>query len=248
MNLGFSLTTNNPVLRGGEGKMIDPITLLQTQRSITTSDSTDRTNKDKTASTLQTLLPSVKSQGVQDSVALNFNIHGDLEELKNSVATVFDQVKQQLEKYYSLDKNQDGVDESEYVPPENASAQDLLDYVSPENTAKRILGFTTGFFSAYQSNHKDASAEDNVNGFTTLIGDAIKKGFKDAENILGSYDELGQIGDNIKKTYDLVMKGLEDFRLKNLNDLGLMPGEPEDPLEESAQTSTEINTELDVTG
>lgn len=228
--------------------MIDPITLLQTQRSITTSSETDRTKKDKAASTLQTLLPGVKSQGVQDSVSLNINIHGDLEELKQSIAVVNDQIKQQIAKYYGWGEGQAGMKASDYMPPEDASSQEWLDYVSPENTAKRILNFTTGFFSAYQANHPKDSAEDSINGFTTLIGKAIDKGFKEAEKILGSFDELGEIGDNIKKTYDLVMKGLEDFRLTYLNDLGLMPGEPETPLEEAVDESTNSNTEFDVTG
>lgn len=220
--------------------MVDPISLLQTQRLTTTSsDSTDKTKKEKAASSLQSLLTNTQSQKTQDIVNLTFNINGDLDALKQSVDTVYDQIKQQLEEYYGLSGQEP--DESLSQLPENASAQDILDYVSPENTAKRIVTFTTGFFSAYLNNHTDTSNDDNVNNFTSMMSDAIDKGFDEAEKILGSFDELGEIGENIKKTYELVRQGLEDFRQRNLTDQSETTAETKESGDETP-TNTENTT------
>lgn len=111
--------------------MVDPISLLQTQRLMaTSSDSTDKTKKEKSGSSLQTLFSNTQSQKIQDVVNFSFNLTGDLDTLKQSVDTVYDQIKQQLEEYYGLSGQEP--DESLSQLPENASAQQILDYVSPK--------------------------------------------------------------------------------------------------------------------
>lgn len=230
--------------------MIDPINSLPLQRPTTTnSDSTDRSRKGKGIS-IDSTSSDARLQSVKDSVSFSFNLRGDLTALRDAVATVFEQVKQQLQTVYGMRGGDPEADPSKYLPPENASAQELADFFSPENTANRILKFTTGFFNLYKANHTNSSEEENINKFSTLIGDAIKKGFKEAEKILGSYDELGQIGENIKRTYSLVMKELEDFRLTHLNDLGLTSKEPETPIEKEVEETLKPDTEtnLDLVG
>jgi len=220
--------------------MVDPISLLQTQRLTTnSSDSANRAKKEKTDTPLQSLLANTQNQKIQDIVNFTFNVNGDLDTLKQSVDTVYDQIKQQLEKYYGMTGTEP--DESLSQLPENASAQQILDYVSPENTAKRIDTFTTGFFSAYLDNHTDTSKDDNVNNFVSMMNDAIQKGFDQAEGILGSFDKLGEIGENIKKTFELVQKGMEDFRQRNLSEQTAPADNAEEP-EEETTTTTETTT------
>jgi len=168
---------------------------------------------------VQNPVPAAKASQ-SDAVDLSFNLNGDPQALKDAVNTVYNQVKSQLEKYYGLTPSNatDAVGSTDYLPPENASTQDLLDFFSPENTSNRIVGFATGFFGAYLQNHADASRQDKVNGFSDLIGGAVQQGFKEAGKILGNFDKLGEIGANIKKTYNLVMKGIEEFRQQFLSE------------------------------
>ena len=86
---------------------------------------------------------------------------------------------------------------------------------SPEATAKRIVDFATGFIGAYAKNHANQDDKGRLEGFMSLIGGAIDKGFSDARDILkGIADISGPVSDNIDKTYDLTQKGLDDFYKK----------------------------------
>ncbi len=210
--------------------MIDPVGSIPLSR-LTTSPKVSSINTKKESEKVNQSSPSkeILTKSKSDLVSLSFNLNGDLESLRESVTVVFDQVKMQLQEYYGL-RGQEGEEEndlSEYLPPEDASAQELLDFFSPKNTANRILDFTTGFFDLYAQNHQDESGEDKINGFSTLIGDAIQKGFEEAEKILGDFEELGPIGEKIEETYQMVLKGLNEFRQEHLNDLELQPEKPE---------------------
>jgi len=89
---------------------------------------------------------------------------------------------------------------------------------SPEATAKRIVDFATGFLGVYARNHADQDEEGRLEGFMSLIRDAIDQGFADARDILkGIADISGPISDNIDKTYKLTQKGLDDFQKKQLD-------------------------------
>lgn len=89
---------------------------------------------------------------------------------------------------------------------------------SPEATAKRIVDFATGFLGVYAKNHEDEEETARLDGFMSLIGDAIDKGFADARDILnGIADISGPISDAIDKTYELTQKGLDDFYKKQLD-------------------------------
>ncbi|MFH1744478.1 MAG: DUF5610 domain-containing protein, partial [bacterium] len=78
----------------------------------------------------------------------------------------------------------------------------------------------TGFLGAYRLNHASEKENEQVNGFTSLIREAIKKGFDEAIGVLGGLEDLGSVATNIKKTYDLVMQGLDEFQQERLDLLG----------------------------
>lgn len=89
---------------------------------------------------------------------------------------------------------------------------------SPEATAKRIVDFATGFLGVYAENHADQDEGGRLEGFMSLIRDAIDQGFADARDILkGIADISGPISDAIDKTYELTQKGLDDFRQRQLD-------------------------------
>lgn len=89
---------------------------------------------------------------------------------------------------------------------------------SPEATAKRIVDFATGFLGVYAENHADQDEEGRLEGFMSLIRDAIDQGFADARDILkGIADISGPVSDAIDKTYELTQKGLDDFRQRQLD-------------------------------
>lgn len=91
---------------------------------------------------------------------------------------------------------------------------------SPEATAKRIVDFSTGFFSAFKGNNKDLKDQEQVDSFTTMIKEAVEKGFEDAGQILKGIGELSQeVQGGIDKTYSLVMKGIDDFAEKEKQSL-----------------------------
>lgn len=91
---------------------------------------------------------------------------------------------------------------------------------SPEATAKRIVDFSTGFFAAFKSNNKDLQGTDQVDSFTAMIKDAVKKGFEDAGQILSGIGQISAaVQSGIDKTRELVMKGLDDFANKEKQSL-----------------------------
>ncbi|HOT74718.1 MAG TPA: DUF5610 domain-containing protein [Candidatus Wallbacteria bacterium] len=86
------------------------------------------------------------------------------------------------------------------------------DEFSPENTAKRIGNFAMGFLGAFQTNHAGQAKNDSLDGFFNLAKDAIVKGFDQAKNILGDL-----YGETSEKTYDLVMKFMDDAKNRLLD-------------------------------
>ena len=83
---------------------------------------------------------------------------------------------------------------------------------SPDGTAGRIVSLSTAFFGAFQQQHPELEGDDALNQFMDTIKQGVEKGFKEARDILQGLDVLGgDIGANIDKTYELVMKGFDDF-------------------------------------
>lgn len=84
--------------------------------------------------------------------------------------------------------------------------------VSPEATADRIVSLSTAFFSSYQEQHPELSAEEALTAFVDVISGGIDQGFAEAREILDGLQVLeGDIASNIDKTYDLVQEGLSSF-------------------------------------
>lgn len=91
---------------------------------------------------------------------------------------------------------------------QNAMGQDN----SPEGTAGRIVSLSTAFFSAFQQQHSELEGDEALTRFLDTIKGGIEKGFKEARDILQGLQVLGgDVAANIDKTYELVMKGLDDF-------------------------------------
>ena len=107
---------------------------------------------------------------------------------------------------------------------------------SPEATAKRIVSFATGFFGAFVQNQGEVQGEvqgedqyetARLEDFMSLIGVAIDEGFAEALDILkGIADISGKIQDNVDRTYELVQKGLEEFRQRQLDLFSKRTAEP----------------------
>ena len=83
---------------------------------------------------------------------------------------------------------------------------------SPTATAQRIVDFATGFFGQFQSNNADRGGADQLDGFAALIKGAIEEGFASAQDILEGLGEIASgIQTNIDETFELTMKGIDDF-------------------------------------
>lgn len=88
---------------------------------------------------------------------------------------------------------------------------------SPKATAERIVAFATRFFEHYQKNHPELEGEEALDGFLTLMGGAIDKGFADARNMLDGMQQLqGKVATDIDDTYSLIQQGLQDYRKRQL--------------------------------
>lgn len=205
--------------------MIDPIssiplTWINQQDSIAShkSNKKNKTSDDEPISNTGT------STVIHDRIALSFDLKGDLEKLSQSVSTVQKEIRSQLESYFGILNPDDSEDNSAtFLPPDDASAQELKDFYNPQNTANRIVEFATSFFDVYKNNHTTESEEENVTQFSTMIEDAVTKGFEEAQKVLGDLDKLDEIGKNIKHTFSLVMEGIDQFRHENFNKLGIEP-------------------------
>ena len=86
---------------------------------------------------------------------------------------------------------------------------------SPQATAGRIVDFAVGFYEAYQQNHEGEEGKAQLEGFVQLIKGAIEEGFAGAQELLGRLGDIsGEIQTNIDETFDLTMKGIDDFTEK----------------------------------
>jgi len=116
---------------------------------------------------------------------------------------------QQLVLRSVVDRLNEILDDGSGIPAlETASQQDN----SPEGTAGRIVNLSTAFYSAYAAQHPGEDPTATAASFVEVIRKGVEEGFKDAKGILEGLGALqGGIADNIEKTYELVMKGLDDF-------------------------------------
>lgn len=97
----------------------------------------------------------------------------------------------------------------------NVSSQDN----SPEGTAGRILALSTALYDAYAARHPDTDPETLARDFVALIRGGFETGFNEAKDILDGLGVLGEdspVASGIQKTYELVMKGYDDFLASKL--------------------------------
>jgi hypothetical protein len=107
----------------------------------------------------------------------------------------------------------------------DTSAEELLANgldTSPEATAKRIVDFSTSFLAAYTANHPKDEASPRLDNFIALIKKAVDEGFGGARDLLSRIGEVpDEVSKGIDQTYDLAMKGIEDFAAKQRQALEL---------------------------
>jgi hypothetical protein len=112
------------------------------------------------------------------------------------------------------------------ISAEKLAEQGGMEYWSPENTAGRIVQGTTAFFDAFKESNPNLEGEALLDRFLNVIGGGIESGFEDATDMLkgfGVYE--GSVKDNAEKTYELVQKGLQDFREQQMEKMGLTPAQ-----------------------
>jgi hypothetical protein len=91
-------------------------------------------------------------------------------------------------------------------------ADDGVDY-SSKATAERIVSFATQFFPLHQERNKGMNLDEQLESFMGIIGGAIDQGFGEATDILKGLQVFqGDIEGGVNSTYELVQKGLKDFR------------------------------------
>ncbi len=178
----------------------------------------------------------LKTETAKDTFSFSFHLDADPMQLAEAISTIQSKIKDQLMRRYDL-QGDDASILADFLSPENVSSQELLDYVNPENTANRIVQFATGFFSTYQVNYEVKDIEQQVTKFSSLVQEAIKKGFEEAEQVLENMDERGEIGEVIQKTYNLVMEEIANFRDEKLKSAQEKAGENDTPVSPQAGDS-----------
>ena len=88
---------------------------------------------------------------------------------------------------------------------------------SPEATARNIVDFAVGFYGQYTANHQDGEAQARLEGFVALIKGAVEEGFAEAREILSGIGKIPQeVGASIDETFELTMKGIDEFKEEQL--------------------------------
>jgi hypothetical protein len=91
---------------------------------------------------------------------------------------------------------------------QNAVSQDN----TPQGTASRIVALSTAFYDTFRKQSVGKDEAQVLKTFLDTLRGGVDRGFKEARSILEALKVLdGDIGTNIDKTYDLVLKGFADF-------------------------------------
>lgn len=179
----------------------------------------------------------------RDRVTVSNNLRIEFEQLRQTSKSLYDQVRQQLNEYFGIELQPRGDEADSATPPEDATAQELLEYFSPANTASRIAEFSLGFFDAFKGNNPNLSEEEQVEQFAGLISGAIQRGFDDAEQVLGDLVEMEDIGENIKRTYELVMEEIEHFRKEHFDQFESESND--ETVDPQSELNENVDTDLD---
>lgn len=83
---------------------------------------------------------------------------------------------------------------------------------TPEATAGRIVNFATSFLDAFKENHAAEAPKAQIQGFMSLIRDAITEGFQNARGFLDGIAKLSEtVDENISKTFEVTNTLLDEF-------------------------------------
>ncbi|MDX5446013.1 MAG: DUF5610 domain-containing protein [Zoogloeaceae bacterium] len=94
-----------------------------------------------------------------------------------------------------------------------ASGEDF----SPEAVANRLLSFATGLFDAFATQRSGEDADQITRDFVGVIREGFERGFGEAREILEGLGVFsGEVESNAMRTFDLFMKGLDDFLAERL--------------------------------
>ncbi len=99
---------------------------------------------------------------------------------------------------------------------------------SPSATAKLIVDFAVGFFAQFKANHSEEPGNTQIEGFAELVKGAVEAGFNNARDILGKIGDIsGEIEADIDETFQLAMKGIDDFAAEQRGVLANLEGNDE---------------------
>lgn len=94
-----------------------------------------------------------------------------------------------------------------------ASGEDF----SPEAVANRLLSFATGLFDAFATQRSGEDVDQITRDFVDVIREGFERGFGEAREILEGLGVFsGDVESNAMRTFDLFMKGLDDFLAERL--------------------------------
>jgi hypothetical protein len=109
---------------------------------------------------------------------------------------------------------------------QNAASQDN----TPEGTSGRIVQLSTAFYDAFREQKGLEDSEETRAQFIEVIQGGFERGFKEAQDVLEGLKALsGDVAAGIDKTYELVLKGYQDFIKGPPPATDTTPGEPAEP-------------------
>ena len=104
---------------------------------------------------------------------------------------------------------------NEYLAPSlgaDAIQGKLSEDNSAEATARRIVSCSTAFYDSFATQHAEDDPQQVATNFIDLMRSGFEKGFNEAKDILKELQVFGaDIESDIMKTFELVMKGYDDF-------------------------------------
>jgi len=116
---------------------------------------------------------------------------------------------------------------NEILNPENDNVDDKITqeklnekgmgYWSPKNTADRIIEQASSFLVAFQKAHPELEGQALLDKFDEVVGGGLRQGFSEAKSVLEDLKVFnGEVEENFSSTFNLVEKGMLDFRNEQL--------------------------------
>ena len=100
-----------------------------------------------------------------------------------------------------------------------------LDF-SPEATANRIVELAVGFFEQYQANNEGTEKGEQIEGFVDMIKGAVEEGFAGAQEMLEGLGDIDpDVQEGIDRTFDLVVKEIDDWASERAEQVATEPDE-----------------------